>query len=260
MNRPLCGKAVFFFCWLLFLSVKGYGQQGEQELVSDRPDQTEASAVVPKGTFQLEAGLLFQKDSEAGLEIRNYAYPSALLRWGVLDWLELRVRASAKDSVVENSSRQNFSGVGPLGVGTKIKLWEGQGWRPEAALMATVTLPVGSRSFRPDDPEPELRLAFMNEITQKLEVQYNLVYGRTGGDLARGYAVSMSGDLSDKLTLYGEVFGRKQKGEKAEHQADGGFLFLLRPSLQLDVAVGRRLNKAAPDYFVTTGFSLRLPR
>ena len=216
--------------------------------------------MVPKGTLQIEAGYFLQKATEAGLDIKTQAYPTALFRLGMLDWLELRVQSALRDSVVENGARRKVDGIAPLNVGFKFQLWQAEGWRPEAAFIARVALPVGSRTYRPDKPDPELRLTLSNEITQKVELAYNLTYGWSDGDPTKGYTLSISGEVHDKLTVYGEVFGNKVTGEKAEHQADAGILFLLLPNLQLDLAVGAGLNKAAPDFFATTGLSVRLPR
>ncbi|AKD05894.1 hypothetical protein PKOR_21770 [Pontibacter korlensis] len=234
--------------------------QGEEKIETDRPDQTESSTVVPKGTLQIESGYFYQKATEEVKTVRTHAYPTALFRVGVLDWLEFRVLSSLRDSVVENGARRKVDGLSPLNLGLKFKLWKEQGLRPEAAFLVRAALPVGSRAFRPDNPEPELRLMFSNEITDKLELAYNLSHSWVEGDTRRGYTLSLSGEVHDRLTIYGEVFGNKQKGEKAEHQADAGILFLLRPNLQFDLALGVGLNEVAPDFFITTGVSVRLPR
>lgn len=252
--------------WLLVVVLLGACMQQGQcqdevpELETDRPDQAEAASLVPRRTLQLETGLFFQEDDEMGAEQKIRAYPTALLRFGVLDWLELRAQSALRDSVVERRTRFRTSGFAPLTLGAKVKLWEEQGLRPQAAFMTMVVLPVGSREFRPDNWEPNFRLLFKNSLSEKLDLSYNLVYGWVEGDPIRGYAVSLGFDLSDKLTVYGEVFGDKQKEEKAEHSVDGGFMFMLLPNLQLDVAAGRALNDAAPDYFITSGFSWRIPQ
>lgn len=248
-----------FILLLILCGATAAFAQGE-EIETDRPDQSESSSLVPKGTLQLEAGYFFQKATEQGLTIRTHAYPTALVRVGVLDWLELRVLSALKDSVTENGKEREVSGLAPLNLGVKVKLWEEQGWRPEAAFLVRAALPVGSRYFRPDNPEPEIRLMFTNGITEKIDLAYNLTHSWVEGEPQKGYTLSLSGEMLDKLTVYGEVFGSKRKGEKAEHQADIGVLYLLLPNLQLDVAAGKGLHASAPDFFVTTGVSYRLPK
>ncbi|MBB6610792.1 transporter [Pontibacter sp. Tf4] len=252
---------------LLLISSDGFGQNRDAKpeqppLETDRPDQADAAAIVPARTLQLETGLYFEKDRAENTTLHYTAYPTALLRAGILDWLELRVEATYQQLNIEADQEQRLKekGFGPLTVGTKIKLWEEQGLRPQAAFMTMVDLPVGDKTFSPENPEPHLRLLLKNSLTDKLDLNYNLAYGWQDGDPLKSYAVSLGAALSDKVTVYGEVFGEKQKGEKASHSADAGILFLISPTLQVDAGAGIALNKYAPDYFVTTGVSIRVPR
>ena len=59
--------------------------------MTDRPDQTEASSVVPKGSFQWEAGLVVMNTEMDDHSMRSIAAPSNLVRIGVTKWFELRV-------------------------------------------------------------------------------------------------------------------------------------------------------------------------
>ncbi|TXK49869.1 transporter [Pontibacter qinzhouensis] len=229
------------------------------EMKTDRPDQTESSSIVPRRTVQLETGFFFQKDTQGDTELKSHAYPTALLRVGVLKNVELLFLAAYRDSVIQKNDRRKLQGMGPLSVGAKVKLWNESGWRPEAALLFRVLLPTGNRQFRPANPEPHMRLNLSHQLTDKMELAYNLVHGWADGYSVPGYTASLSYEVHDKISVFGEVFGSKEEGEKAGHQADAGILFLVLPNLQLDVAVGTRLNAAAPDYFVTSGISVRLP-
>jgi hypothetical protein len=49
---------------LIFLVTSAYvkAQDKVPELVTDRPDQTESSAVVPPGSLQIETGFIMGKD------------------------------------------------------------------------------------------------------------------------------------------------------------------------------------------------------
>lgn len=212
---------------------------------------------MPQRMVQLEAGFLREKRDE---QIKVHAYPTALLRLGLLEGIELRMQGALKDSVIENGTERRIKGFGPLSIGTKVRLWQESGWRPEAALMAMLALPVGSEVFRPDNPEPQFSLGFFNKLSEKMDLTYNLGYGWKKGDAVSAYGVNVMRELTGNLTLFVEAFGEKQKGEQAEHQADLGLLYLLLPNLQLDVAAGKRLNKAAPRSFVTAGLAVRLPR
>ncbi len=257
-----CIKRLSLLLFVIFSGaiIQPVQAQENQKLDSDRPSQGIPSAAVPRNHLQLEAGWQFQKDTRGDAEIKTNAYPTALLRYGLFNKVELRVQGAFKDSVTEDATRKSIKGFGPLGVGALVGLWEEKGLLPEAAFMIMITLPVGKEAFRPEDPEPQLRLSFTNKLTDKTDLNYNLVQGWTGGNKNTGYTVSLSNEVSEKLGVFAEVFGNKESGEKAEHQADAGILIRLLDNLQLDVAAGTQLNKAAPDYFVTAGLTARLPR
>lgn len=232
-------------------------QEEREELNADRPDNSQGPSVVSRGYVQLEAGYNYQK---LNTRIRTYAYPTALLRVGLLEGVELRLQGAIKDSVIENGTRRHIKGWGPLSVGTKVRLWEESGWRPEAAIGAMLALPLASEVFKPDNVEPQFNLGFSNALSENMDLTYNLGYGWTDGNPEPSYGANITRQFINKVSLYLEVFGSKGKGEPAEHQADMGILYLLLPNLQFDVAAGRRLNKAAPNHFITTGLAFRLPR
>ncbi|MBI2403048.1 MAG: transporter [Gemmatimonadetes bacterium] len=57
-----------------------------------------------------------------------------------------------------------------------------------------------------------------------------------------------------------ETFGSLPAGDgDAGHHVDGGFTFLVRDNLQLDLSFGRGIAGAS-DWFVGAGVSVRLPR
>lgn len=250
-----CARCVYLCVSMLF-SVCATAL-AQEKIATDRPDQSQGPSVVARGLVQVETGYLSQKRDR---RTKTHAYPTGLLRIGVLQGVELRIQGALKDSVIENGNRRRMSGWGPISVGAKVRLWEGKSWRPEAAVSAMVALPVGSAVFRPDKPEPQLNLGLRNTLSDNLDLTYNLGYGWTGGEPVRSYGANLAREFGDRFTLYLEVFGSKGKGEPAEHQADLGLLFLLLPNVQFDVAIGRRVNNAAPHRFVATGLAFRLPR
>ncbi|WP_242917494.1 transporter [Pontibacter liquoris] len=244
---------------VLLLAGKGHAQE-QENIETARPTEAQSATIVPLRTLQFETGFRWQHDTKAGVTEINHAYPEVMLRAGVLKWLELRVEAAWQDTVQEGISRRVAHGIGPVRAGGQVQFWQARGWLPAAGLLAMVTLPVGSSDLRPDRAEPELMLALTQEPTQKLQLTYNVGYSWQEQDPEKSYVVNMEGELNDKFSVYGEVFGKKPAEQKAAHQAGAGLLFRPRPNMQLDVAAGLGLNKAAPDYFVLTGFSIRLPQ
>ncbi|MBJ6118974.1 transporter [Pontibacter sp. BT310] len=257
-------KRLLFIVAFLFVTFQAYSQKQDTtsvpDLETDRPDQTESASVVPRKSIQIEAGLYFQKDKAGATDIKYVAHPSALMRFGVLSWLELRAEGTYQTVTIEEESRKKLNGFGPLTVGAKAKLWDENGLRPQTALMTMFDLPVGHNAFAPANPEVNLRLLFKNSLSEKVDLSYNLAYGWEDGEAVKSYTVSLATELSDKIGVFGEVFGDKTNGEKATHSFDAGFTVLVLPNLQVDLAAGTAISSSSPEYFVTTGFSVRLPR
>ena len=68
---------------LVWVSIHGIAQERTPELITDRPDQTESSSVVPLGALQIETGFIMEND-ETGLTKQSYTL--LILRYFVMDF------------------------------------------------------------------------------------------------------------------------------------------------------------------------------
>ncbi|SFP96707.1 transporter [Hymenobacter arizonensis] len=248
-------RFLFTSALLLSLAEHSFGQRRDPGPISTgRPDQTTGTNVIPKHTLQLESGLRYQRDEA----VRSFNYPSLVMRYGLLDRLELRVGSAIQDSLPEGS-RPRSRGVGPPEIGARFSLWEETGLLPEVALTGGVTLPIGAEILRPANPEARLRLGLTNSLTDNISLTYTYGYGWLQNATEHKYAAKLAARLSQRLSVYGEFFGIKTSGSRPGNETDAGILWLLKDNLQLDLALGTGLTSAGPVYFVTTGFSVRLP-
>ena len=63
-----------------------------QEIITDRPDQTESSSTIQKGNLQIESGLLLEfLGEDISPSERTILAPTTLIRYGLLDFAELRI-------------------------------------------------------------------------------------------------------------------------------------------------------------------------
>ena len=76
---------------LVFLSVLCEAQDKAPELITDRPDQTESSSVVPLKSLQIETGFVLENDETDNTRQKSFAYNTTLLRYGLFDNMELRL-------------------------------------------------------------------------------------------------------------------------------------------------------------------------
>ena len=230
-----------------------------QELVTDRPDQTESATVVPRGLLQIETGYLFTREGD----VDSHAAPGTLLRIGLGGRTELRLGHAG---VMGTEGRR---GAGDSELGAKVNLIpRADGWRPELALLGSLSLPTGDNRFSSGGADPSFLVAFAHELRPGLSVGYNAgaAWESSPDPLDRNaffvYSLALGVGLTDRLGAFLEVFGDRQvTGPVAGSvSADTGLTFLLTEVLQLDVSVGRGLRSAADDLFVGAGLSLRMPR
>lgn len=244
-----------------------------QELVTDRPDQTESSVVVPAGTVQIESGWLHSEDGEASVDLEADELPGTLARIGLAERLELRLGWAgyvSQDTSGPGGAGGEVDGAADGELGAKVYLWEEKGSRPEAALLVGTSLPVGDDELTSDAFDPSFRLSLSHTLSERVGLGYNVGVAwatrEVGGDRSRLsdylYTVALGFALSERLGAFTELFGEVagSSPDDARHSFDGGFTYLLGDRLQLDVAGGVGLSSAATDWFVGAGVSVRWPR
>ena len=249
------------------------GQASEPELITDRPDQTESSVVVPPGYVQIETGWSLSRDEEGGIRSETHQFPGTLFRIGALTRMELRLGfdGSLWEQTRETGQTTDLTGAGDMGVGAKFYLWEEQEWLPETALLAGVSLPIGKEKLSSERADPSFRLSLSHTLSDRFSFGYNLgstwesALDETGDrDMLSlfNYTATLAIGLSDPAGLFLEVYGdipfNAEGGPR--NSFDGGVTYLLRDNLQLDAAAGVGLSESADDWFVGLGITLRLRR
>lgn len=238
----------------------------QAELVTDRPDQTESSSVMPKKRIQIETGVVWEKDKT---ELHGFTYksealalPATLLRYGLTRNIEFRLGSQylqTRDEEPKNTIEK--SGMSGLDVGTKISLFDEDGSKPETAVILNLALPVGSDEMTADEVESKILFAMSNTYSPSVGIGYNLgvAYGE-GEKFTLIYSAAMGIRLSSKLGGFFEFYGSTLEGEAAQVLFDAGLTYLLKRNLQIDFSSGYAMSEEAPDMFISGGFSWRLPK
>lgn len=233
----------------------------QEPLVTDRPDFTESTEVVPRGRVQAEGGYTF---SRAGSEDRH-AFGEVLVRVPVAERLELRFALNSY--LVMRSRAGEASGFEDGLLGFKLKLLEGpeefEVTRPAAAVVMATSVPTGASVYRETALQPEVKLALAWPVSHRLSVSSNLIAAvpREDGERFMQLAASLSAgySLAERVAGYVEVYGFEPAERDGSSLAyvNGGLTLLLSPDHQLDVRAGRALNTANTDYFVGVGLGAR---
>ena len=90
-----------------------------QSINTDRPDQTEGSSTINKGTFQIETGILLSEDDNTNE--KSLFLPSTLLRFGITDNIELRIFQEIEHKIYHSNT---ITGFNDLQLGLKLQLFK----------------------------------------------------------------------------------------------------------------------------------------
>jgi hypothetical protein len=258
------------FAWIFILLlaariITGQDPENSTGLVTDRPDRTESSSIVPRNAIQVEAGFYYTSVSDSDMEERETGYIDALIRFGLLERLELRLGLTAasierKEHGV-NDNPAIISGIAPLKPGLKIFITEEDGWIPEIALLTHLYIPFKASGITQSNISSDILLAASHTLSGKVSLGYNIGIEWPGDELnPMGiYSIASGIGITENIGAFVETFGRFQY-ELFECSMDGGFTFLVLPNLQLDISFAYGLTNTAPDYYAGGGISLRIPQ
>ncbi len=235
------------------------------ELVTDRPDATEAPTVVPVGSLQVETGAFTTSFEDNGIKEEVFTYNTALLRYGILDNLELRIGwnfEEVKTTINGMETNDVASGLSPLLFGAKVAISEEKGWFPEIGLIGHVFLPfTASSDFKPEFTAADFRFAFNHTLSERSGIAYNLG-GQLGGESAEFayiYTLAYGYSITDKLGAYVEVYGDLPEDSSANHFWDAGLTYAIAPLIQLDATVGQSITEGQ-DLLLSAGVSFRIDK
>ncbi len=129
-------------------TLKTEDEDFEETIVTDRPDQTEAPPLTPKGWFQFEFGIQseFDEVKDSKVKTQSTLYNTTLWKYGLTKSIELRlITEFGEDKVTfKNSNNEDtttsVSGLNPITVGLKIPLQKEQGMVPDISLITHLEL------------------------------------------------------------------------------------------------------------------------
>ena len=243
-------RSMGFIITFLLISSHGIGQ----DLVTDRPDQTESSVTVPFGSLQIETGMLFGSFGESTIKTNSTLLPTTLLRYGITKGIELRFVNQFERIKVGDMTHY---GMNDLELGVKFQILKNQDINTEIAFLSHVIIPTGSKKLTNDQYGSINKLAISHAINDKMGIGYNVGYnyfGRGNGDFTYSLALGIS--VSDRIGIFFEPYGEVVEFKDFQANFDTGITYLLSDNFQLDFSLGTGINHKMS--YLSLGFSWRI--
>lgn len=239
--------------WYLAIAILSLlaSRSAAQELITDRPDQTESATIVPQYHLQWEAGTQYDENNFGS----EWTLLTNLFRYGVSDKLELRL-VTEIISAPNSGFDSNKLGMADLQIGLKYALLKGP---VEIAYLGHLITPNGSLHTSTGAWGTVNRINIAHNLSENISSSYNFGYelfdeGSNGNFI---YTWSLGFSLTEKLGFYFELFGEYQEFETWTYNMSSGFAYLYKENLQFDFSIGSGITERSNYY--NLGFSWRIP-
>jgi hypothetical protein len=254
IGRQPIVPAFLFILAAAMSSAQVLAPPADAEIVTDRPDVTEASTVVPAGSLQFENGATWTTDhgSQSG------DFPETLLRLGILAKTEFRF-------VVPNyldGGSGAASGFGDLAIGMKQQLGPLPGGI-DLSVIAAVSLPAGARGMSSGGYDPFVKFPWSKDLGKgwstggMQSLFWNTDDGRRNGVWESTFYLEKQ--IIEPLDAFMEYAGDYAQRGGSKHLAHFGMAYKLNAMNQVDFHFGFGLNRATPDLF-GIGYSVRFDK
>jgi hypothetical protein len=225
------------------------------EIVTDRPDVTESSIVVPVASLQFENGFTWTTDH--GTQLPDL--PETLVRLGILARTEFRF-------VVPNylfCSGLASGGFGDLAIGMKQQFGPLPGGI-DLSVIAAVSLPTGARGLSSRGYDPFVKFPWSKDLASgwsiggMQSVFWNTVQGRRNDVWEPTFYLEKQ--ITEPLDAFMEYAGDYAQRGGPKQLLHFGAAYKLKALNQVDFHFGFGLSHATPNHFFAVGYSVRFDK
>jgi cobalt/nickel transport protein len=222
-----------------------------------RPLTTDDAWTVEKGKFQLEFGFDGARQDNHDWEFG----PSLMLSYGLLERMDIGLGSGYLFLDPREGDKEN--GFADTELKAKYRLFDENKWIPAFAISGILKIPTASESKGLGSGKTDFGMNAIatKKVGERWVVHLNLGYAFIGGgDAANEMNYSLAGQfiLTEKWALVGEVVGinnfNGRHGDDPLSSLIGTYYSILE-NLIIDAGVEIGLNKAAPDFRITTGLT-----
>jgi hypothetical protein len=176
--------------------------------------------------------------------------------------LELRIGGDYLYQVDKlNNTPATNSGFNNILIGAKYRFMNEESSGLDLGLILQFYLPVGNKSFRPENVEPEILIPFGKSLTEIFSLSMNIGSHWDSADNIPVYLYSASFGISinDNLDSFIEIYGDASSNSSISNKFDFGFAYRPTNNFQIDVSAGNESSSNFNSWFLGSGLSVRLP-
>ena len=228
----------------------------DSDIVTDRPDVTESSIVVPKGSLQIENGITWT--SNHGSQTVDLA--ESLIRFGLAPHTEFRIVAP---NYLGGISASSTTGFGDIAFGIKQQLGPLPGGLDLSVILG-VSLPTGAARVSSHGFDPFIKLPWSKELKGRWSIGgMQSLFSNTDGAKRNGVwepTFYIEREIAKRWQAFAEYAGDFAQRGGPREMAHFGAAYRFTARQQVDFHFGFGVSRSAPSHFLAVGYSLRLDR
>lgn len=238
------------------------------EIETDRDSFTPAASTAARGRAIVEAAYSFIDNRTVP---ETHSFPELLVRYGVNDWLELRLGSNYEvggaGSPVSGNVPSDFGEEGSLEHAHRLlygfKAWmsEQDAWIPESAVILQGFTPTSG-----EETDTEMSATYVfgwtlpNRWVWDSAIRYSTASLEEDSFHVWAPSTVLKVPLGERWKTHVEYFGvftDQRADETVQHFVSPGVHYLLNEDLEIGVRVGWGLNDEAPRFFSNVGLGYR---
>lgn len=228
----------------------------DPEIVTDRPDVTESSIVVPKGSLQFENGLTWTRDHGS----QTFDLSESLIRFGVTARTEVRI---VVPNYLGGISGLDATGFGDIAFGIKQQLGPLPGGFDLSVIVA-LSLPTGSSHVSSHGYDPFIKFPWSKELKAGWSIGgmqslfWNTDAAKRNGVWEPTFYIEK--EITKALDSFAEYAGDFAQQGGPKEIAHFGAAYRFTPRQQVDFHFGFGVSRSAPTHFFAVGYSFRIDK
>jgi hypothetical protein len=226
----------------------------DSDIVTDRPDVTESSLVVPTGSLQIENGITRTSDHR----FQTFDLPESLIRFGLAPRTEFRI---AVPNYFGGISGPDPMGFGDITLGIKEQLGPLRK-RFDLSVILAVSLPVGATRVSSHGYDPFVKLPWSKELKGGWSIggMQSLFFNTDRGKRNAVWEPTLyiEREITKPWQAFAEYAGDFAQRGGPKEIAHFGTAYRLTARQQVDFHFGFGVSRSAPSHFFAIGYSLRI--